>query len=208
VTVVTQVLVDANDPAFQKPSKPIGSFVTEEKARQYESEGWQVVEDKARGGWRRIIASPDPKKIIELAAIKALLEQGFVVIAVGGGGIPVVEDSAENDDLRGRPAVIDKDLATSLLACDIGADLFLISTDVEKVALHFNTPDQRWLDRMTAAEARTYQAGGHFGAGSMGPKIEAVLRFLENGGEQGLITTPENIRRALDGKTGTWIVRA
>jgi carbamate kinase len=206
-TVVTQVLVDANDPAFQNPTKPIGSFVSEEKARQFEAEGWQVAEDKARGGWRRVIASPQPRRIVELDAIQTLIGQGFIVIAVGGGGIPVVEDPAEGGDLRGRPAVIDKDLATSLLAASIEADLFLISTDVEKVAIHFNTPDQQWLDRMTVAEARKYQAEGHFGAGSMGPKIEAVLRFLESGGEKALITTPENIYRALEGKTGTWIVR-
>lgn len=205
-TVVTQVLVDANDPAFQNPTKPIGSFVSEEKARQFEAEGWQVVEDKARGGWRRVIASPQPKRIVELDAIKALIGQGFVVIAVGGGGIPVVEDPDDNDDLRGRPAVIDKDLATSLLAANIEADLLLISTDVEKVAIHFSTPNQQWLDKMTVAEARQYQAEGHFGAGSMGPKIEAVLRFLESGGDQALITTPENIYRALEGQTGTWIV--
>lgn len=206
VTVVTQVLVDSKDSAFQNPTKPIGSFVSKEKAHQFEAEGWQVMEDKARGGWRRVVASPQPKAIIELEAIKTLIERNFVVISVGGGGIPVVEDEEVNGELRGRPAVIDKDLATSLLAANIDADLFLISTDVAQVALNFNTPDQQWLDRITLDETRKYQAEGHFGAGSMGPKIEAVIRFLESGGEQALITTPENIRRALDGETGTWIV--
>ena len=202
VSLVTQVLVDKDDPAFQNPSKPIGGFMDEESARRFEEDGWQVIEDAGRG-WRRVVASPIPLEIIELEAIRTLVEKGFVVIAVGGGGIPVVR---EDGRLRGVFAVIDKDRASSLLATGLDADLFLISTAVEKVALNFNKPDQKWLDRMTISEARRYLEEGHFAPGSMAPKIEAVIRFLENGGKQALITDPPNIARALAGQTGTWIV--
>ncbi len=202
VSVVTQVLVDANDPAFQNPTKGIGGYLNEEQAEMFRREGWTVVDDAGRG-YRRMIASPIPKRIVELDAIKALIAQGFIVISTGGGGIPVIED--ENGDLRGTYAVIDKDRATALLATGIQADLFLISTAVEKVALNYNKPDQRWLDRMTVSEARRYMEEGHFAEGSMKPKIEAVIAFLENGGKQALITNPENIARALAGETGTWI---
>jgi len=203
-TVVTQVLVDRNDPAFQKPSKPIGSFMEEAAARQHrEQDGWAVVEDAGRG-WRRVVASPIPKQIIEQAAIESLIQAGFVVISAGGGGIPVVED--EHGDLTGVEAVIDKDFAGSLLASSLKADLFLISTAVEKVALRYNQPDQQALDRLTLAEAKRYLAEGHFAKGSMGPKIEAIIKFLEQGGKQALITNPENIERALEGKTGTYVV--
>lgn len=204
VTVVTQVLVGAQDPAFENPTKPIGGFLPEDKAREFEDEGWRIVEDPAGRGWRRVVASPQPKQVIELDAVITLLKQGFVVVTVGGGGIPVVEDASGNR--QGVYAVIDKDLATSLLATGVGADLFLISTDIEQVAVNFNKPGQRWIDRMTASEAKAYLKEGHFAAGSMGPKVEAVLRFLDSGGEQGLITSPENIRRALNSETGTWIV--
>ncbi|MBF8256052.1 MAG: yahI [Anaerolineales bacterium] len=204
-TVVTQVLVDRNDPAFQKPSKPIGSFMEEAAARQHrEQDGWAVVEDAGRG-WRRVVASPIPKQIIEQAAIESLIQAGFVVISAGGGGIPVVED--EHGDLTGVEAVIDKDFAGSLLASSLKADLFLISTAVEKVALRYNQPDQQALDRLTLAEAKRYLAEGHFAKGSMGPKIEAIIKFLEQGGKQALITNPENIERALEGKTGTYVVQ-
>jgi carbamate kinase len=203
VTVVTQVLVDKNDPAFQKPSKPIGSFMKEAEARvKIEADGWAMVEDAGRG-WRRVVPSPLPQRIVEAQAIQTLIGQGFVVIGVGGGGIPVMED--EQGDLVGVEAVIDKDYASALLANSIQADLFVISTAVEKVALHYNTPRQKWLDRLTLAEARQYLAEGHFHKGSMGPKIEAILSFLEHGGRQALITNPENIGRALAGETGTWI---
>jgi carbamate kinase len=203
-TVVTQVLVDRADPAFQKPSKPIGSFMDEAAAKKHRADdGWSVVEDAGRG-WRRVVASPLPKQIIEQAAIESLIRAGFVVISAGGGGIPVVED--DKGELVGVEAVIDKDFAGSLLASSIKADLFLISTAVEKVALRYNQPDQKWLERLTLDEARGYLAEGHFAKGSMGPKIEAIIKFLEQGGKQALITNPENIERALDGKTGTYVV--
>jgi len=202
-TVVTQVLVDKDDPAFQNPSKPIGPFLDQESAlKRRDEEGWDVVEDAGRG-WRRVVASPIPRRIIERDAIKDLIDAGFVVIAVGGGGIPVVED---NGELKGAAAVIDKDYASSLLALNIGVDLFLISTAVEKVALNFGQPNQKWLDRMTLAEARQYLEEGHFAPGSMGPKIKAIVDFLEGGGKEALITNPENIERALAGKTGTRLV--
>lgn len=202
-TVVTQVLVDRNDPAFQNPTKPIGSFMTEEEAmRRKQEEGWDVVEDAGRG-WRRVVPSPLPRRVIEADAVMELLEAGFVVITVGGGGIPVVED--EHGNLQGCAAVIDKDYASSLLARSIGADLFLISTAVEKVALNFGKPNQQWLDHMTLAEAKRYLAEGHFAPGSMGPKIQAIIWFLEAGGKKAIITNPENIERALKGETGTHI---
>ena len=203
--VVTQVVVDGNDPGFVNPTKGIGGFTTEEKARQFEKEGWMVQEDAGRG-WRRMIASPMPLKIVEKDAIHLLIDADFVVVAVGGGGIPVVED--ENGLLKGVFAVIDKDRASSLLAADLNADLLLISTAVEKVALNFNKPDQLWLDKITLSEAKKYYADGHFLSGSMGPKIEAIIAFLEaNPSGQGLITDPPHIVDALDGKTGTWIVQ-
>jgi carbamate kinase len=201
--VVTQVLVDRNDPGFQNPTKGIGGFATEDKAREFETDGWRVVEDAGRG-WRRVIASPLPLRIVELDAIRTLVEAGFVVITVGGGGIPVVED--EDGNLAGTRAVIDKDWATSLLGQQLGVDLFLISTAVPQVAINFNKPDEQWLAKMSAAEAGAYHAEGHFKPGSMGPKIEAVLAFLEaHPAGKALITDPPNIARALDGETGTWI---
>ncbi|MBN2471381.1 MAG: carbamate kinase [Anaerolineae bacterium] len=203
-TVITQTVVDNADPAFQNPDKGIGGFMDEDRARQFEADGWTVAEDAGRG-WRRMIASPEPVRIVEQDAIQGLVAQGMIVIAVGGGGIPVYED--EKGNLHGTRAVIDKDRATSLLARNINADLLLISTAVEKVALNFNTPEEKWLDRMTLAEARQYMAEGHFKPGSMLPKIQAIVAFLENGGETALITDPPNIVRALNGETGTWITR-
>jgi len=202
-TVVTQVLVDKDDPAFQNPSKPIGPFLDQETAlKRRDDEGWDVVEDAGRG-WRRVVPSPIPRRIIERDAIKNLIDTGFVVIAVGGGGIPVIE---ENGELKGTAAVIDKDYASSLLALAIGVDLFLISTAVEKVALNFGQPNQEWLDRMTLAEAKQYLEEGHFAPGSMYPKIKAIVDFLERGGKEALVTSPENIERALAGETGTRVV--
>ncbi len=204
VTVVTQVEVSADDPAFGHPTKPIGSFLTETEALQRRhEEGWVVVEDAGRG-WRRVVASPEPRRIVELAAIRHLLDDGFVVIAAGGGGIPVVADGAGN--LHGVPAVIDKDLASALLAVELAADLLLISTSVEHVFVDFGTPDQRPVARLSAAEARRLLAEGtHFKAGSMEPKIRAVLSFLDGGGHEAIITTPRLIEAALAGEAGTRI---
>ena len=201
--VVTQVLVDRNDPGFKNPTKGIGGFTSQEKAEHFEEEGWIVKEDAGRG-WRRMIASPIPLKIVEFNAIRNLIDSGFILVGVGGGGIPVIED--ENGQLQGVFAVIDKDRASALLASELKADLLLISTAVEKVALNFNKPDQKNLDRMTLAEARRYYQEGHFLSGSMGPKIEALIAFLEaNPNGKGLITDPPHIVDALNGKTGTWI---
>ena len=205
-TVVTQVEVGADDPAFQNPTKPIGSFMDEEQAmRRKEQDGWDVVEDAGRG-WRRVVASPLPKRIVEEPAVKQLMGAGMIVITVGGGGIPVVAD--EKGKLHGVAAVIDKDFASSLLATRLNVDVFIISTAVEKVALNFGKPDEKWLDHMTLAEAKAYLASGkHFAKGSMAPKIQAVINFLEAGGEKAIITDPPNITRALAGETGTIITR-
>ena len=203
-TIVTQVLVDRDDPAFQNPTKPIGTFMDEvEAVRRTETEGWNVVEDAGRG-WRRVVASPLPQRVIERDAVKELLDAGFVVITVGGGGIPVVKD--DDGNLVGTAAVIDKDFASSLLGQSIGADLLLISTAVEKVSLNFGKPNQVNLDQMTVAEAKWYIEKGHFAPGSMLPKIQAIIWFLETGGKEAIITNPENIERALAGETGTRIV--
>ncbi len=204
-TVVTQVEVSRHDPAFQNPAKPIGSFMDETQAEHRRQEGWSVVEDAGRG-WRRVVPSPLPQRIVEETVIKQLIAAGVIVIAVGGGGIPVVADEAGN--LKGIAAVIDKDYASSLLASSIGADLFIISTAVEKVALNFGKPDQQWLDHLTMAQAKAYLTeGGHFAKGSMAPKIQAVVNFLEQGGQEAIITNPENLERALAGQTGTRITK-
>jgi carbamate kinase len=205
VAVVTQVEVSADDPAFQSPSKPIGSFMGQPEAmRRRDEEGWSVKEDAGRG-WRRVVPSPEPIRIVEVDAIRSLIENRFVVISVGGGGIPVVADA--DGELTGIAAVIDKDHACSLLANEIGAELFLVTTAIEKVALDFGQPTQRWIDRMTLSEAKEYLAEGtHFLPGSMAPKIEAVVDFLERGGGTAIITDPENVERALAGETGTHIV--
>lgn len=202
VTVVTQTLIDADDPAFQNPTKPVGSFMTEEEARVYEAEGWQVVEDAGRG-WRRVVPSPKPVAIQEINAIKALMMDNYLIIAGGGGGIPVIRN--DKGSLRGVPAVIDKDLSSALLAELLRADLFMISTGVEKVAVDFNTPQQRNLDKMTLSEGRVYQQEGQFPPGNMGPKIEACLQFVQHGGPKAIITNPPNLLRALKGETGTHI---
>jgi len=205
VTLICQTEVAADDPAFARPSKPIGSFMDAGQADRRRAEGWDIIEDANRG-WRRVVASPQPLRIVELPSIRRLLDAGTVVITAGGGGIPVVAD--ESGNLRGVAAVIDKDLGSALLASDIGADLFVISTAVEKVALEFGTPQQRWVDHLTLAEARQHLAEGrHFAAGSMAPKIQAVVSFLERGGTEALITDPDNLERALAGQTGTRITR-
>jgi carbamate kinase len=208
VALVTQTCVSADDPAFAKPAKPVGAFFDEATARRREKAlGWTVMEDAGRG-WRRTVPSPEPLEIVEHEVIARLLAQGCVVIACGGGGIPVVRDYARR--LSGVEAVIDKDLASALLAEQLGADLLLIPTGVEQVAVNFGTPEQRWLDRLSLAEARELIAQGQFGAGSMQPKVEAIMRFVSrsrgNGRDvSGLITSPTAIRDALTHKTGTWI---
>jgi carbamate kinase len=203
VTVVTQVVVDSDDPGFDNPTKPIGPFYDEDRARHYQREqDWAIIEDAGRG-WRRVVPSPIPKEIVELEAIRTLLAAGFVVVGVGGGGIPVVRD--EQGDLHGVEAVIDKDYASGLLATGLEADLLLISTAVEKVYLNYGKPDQKPLDHLTVAEVREYLDQGHFPPGSMGPKMRAVVQFLERGGQEALITSPENLARALRGETGTRI---
>jgi carbamate kinase len=210
VTVVTQTRVSRDDPAFRKPAKPIGAFFDEPTARKRQQElGWTLMEDAGRG-WRRTVASPQPLEIMEREVIASLLAQGCIVIACGGGGIPVVVD--EKQQISGVEAVIDKDLASALLAEQLGADLLLIPTGVEQVAINFGKPDQRWLDTLSLEEAKTLIAQDQFGAGSMLPKIEAIMRFVSHsrasgGNGKGLITSPEAIRRALDQKTGTWITQ-
>jgi len=204
VTVVTQVLVDRNDPAMQNPSKPIGSFYKEDEAKaKMAQDGWAMVEDAGRG-WRRVVPSPQPQEIIERAAIETLIKNGFIVVAAGGGGIPVVRD--EEGNLSGVEGVIDKDLASSLLATRLNADLLLISTAVEKASLYYNKPNQQDLDTITLNEAKRYYDEGHFAKGSMGPKVRAILNYLEQGGRAALVTKPETIGRALSGRTGTWIM--
>jgi carbamate kinase len=203
VTLICQTQVAADDPAFANPSKPIGSFMDAEQAERRRGEGWHVIEDAHRG-WRRVVPSPQPIRIVELPAIRRLLEAGTVVITAGGGGIPVV---AEAGELRGVAAVIDKDLASALLATAIEADLFVIATAVDQVALDFGTPRQRWVSKLSLAEAKHYLAQGrHFAPGSMAPKIQAVIAYLERGGKEALISTPENLERGLAGLAGTRIV--
>ena len=205
VTVVTQVEVDREDPAFQNPTKPIGSYMEEAEARRRrDEEGWDVMEDAGRG-WRRVVASPIPKRIVEEQAVKELIDAGFVVITVGGGGIPVIAHAEGN--LSGVAAVIDKDYASGLLANTIGAELFIISTAVEKVALNFGRENEEWVDKMTLSEAKRHlEEGTHFAKGSMAPKIQACVWYLERGGGEALITDPKNVELALAGETGTRIV--
>lgn len=205
VSVVTQVLVDEEDPAFTNPSKPIGGFLSQSEAAQFEAMGWRVVEDAGRG-WRRVVASPKPVRIVEQEAIRRLIATGCIVIAVGGGGIPVVQNhKGELRELKGVYAVIDKDWASGLLATNLNVDLFLISTGVEQIAIHFNKPEQQNLKQETAESLSHYLAEGHFAAGSMKPKVEAVLTFLQKSGKSALITNPNNIARALRHETGTWV---
>lgn len=202
-TIITQMRVDPDDPAFANPDKPIGGFLTLEEAEKARAGGWHVVEDAGRG-WRRAVASPKPLVVNEINAIQALVLAGYIVIACGGGGVPVVRN--EVGSLRGVDAVIDKDRASSLLAQTLRADLLLISTGVEKVSLNFNTRDEYALDVMTLQEAHRYLDEGHFARGSMYPKIEAAVDFVHNGGPRAIITNPANLTRALHHETGTRIV--
>jgi carbamate kinase len=202
--IVTQTVVDAADPGFQNPSKPIGPFYSAATAREHrDNEGWAMREDAGRG-WRRVVASPRPLEIIEEPAIETLLENDIIVVAVGGGGIPVVR--REDGSLEGVGAVIDKDWASCLLARNLGAEKFLLSTAIDKVALNFGKPNQTEIDRMNVAEARGYLEEGHFAAGSMEPKIEAAIDFLESGGQEVIITQPHLLEDAIHGRAGTHIV--
>jgi carbamate kinase len=199
-SVVTQVVVREDDPAFGNPTKPVGPYYTAEEAGEKTKRlGWHMTEDAERG-FRRVVASPVPHEIVEHRMIRAAVEDDIIVIAVGGGGVPVVRRA---DRLYGVEAVVDKDRASALLARLVNADLFIISTDIEKVCLNYRQPGQRTLDRVAATDAKRYMAEGHFPPGSMGPKIESVIQFLESGGVHAIITSPENLGRAVDGDTGT-----
>ncbi len=203
VTLVTQIVVGEQDPAFRRPTKPIGPFYNEEKARQLAREkGWTVVEDAGRG-WRRVVPSPMPLEIVEIEAIRRLLKAGAIVIAAGGGGIPVARQWDRS--LHGVEAVIDKDLASSLLGRMLGFETLVIVTGVERVSLHYGTPEQRDLERATADELARWMNEGHFPAGSMGPKIQAAIEFVRGGGREVIVTRPERIREALAGETGTHV---
>lgn len=204
VALVTQVEVDPASPAFQAPSKPIGSFMDEATARaRAKQEGWAIGEEAGRG-WRRLVPSPEPIAIVELDAVRTLVEAGFVVTAVGGGGIPVVRDA--EGQLHGVEAVIDKDHASSLLATALVADQFVISTAVPQVCLNFGTPDEQPVARLTLAEARRHLAEGQFHEGSMAPKMRAIVRYLERGGQRAVVTRPQDLELAVDGRAGTQIV--
>ena len=203
-TVVTRVEVDRDDPAFSSPTKPIGSFYSEEQIDDLKKKHpeWQMIYDSGRG-YRRVVPSPFPKRIIEKDAIECLLRQGFCVVGVGGGGIPVIKN--EKDEYEGVDAVIDKDSASGLLASQLKADVLLISTTVEKVFLNYGKPDEKPLDRISLEQARKYMKEGHFASGSMLPKIKAALDFLERGGEKAIITDPVSLKSALRGEGGTCI---
>ena len=202
--VITQVLVDPEDPSFVNPTKPIGPFMSEAEARERaENEGWAIAEDANRG-WRRVVPSPAPIEILEMAVIRTLVENDTIVVAAGGGGIPVIRKP--DGSLRPRPAVIDKDAASCLLARELGAKILIFSTNVDKVALNLGTPEQTDIDRMTAAECRRYLDEGHFAVGSMRPKIEAALAFLDAGGEEVIVTQPHHLEEAMRGGQGTHIV--
>ncbi|MDD2911993.1 MAG: carbamate kinase [Candidatus Bipolaricaulis anaerobius] len=203
-TIVTQVLVDKADPAFENPTKPVGPFYSAEEAKRLQAEkGWHVVEDAGRG-WRRVVPSPDPKEIVEREAIRLLVENRAIVVASGGGGIPVIK---EDGTYRGVEAVIDKDLAGERLAEDVGAAVFLILTDVDRVRLNYKRPGEKVLDRLTVAEAKGYAQQGHFAKGSMEPKVKACVRFIEAGGERAVIASLAQAVEAAEGRAGTQVVR-
>ena len=203
VCLLTQTVVDPKDPAFQHPSKPIGSGYSEADAERKKRDGWVMVEDAGRG-YRRLVPSPRPLRIVETTAIRALMDAGFVVIACGGGGIPVVEVAP--GVYRGVEAVVDKDFASGLLAASLGVPVFVVSTGVEKVAIHYRKPGQRFLDRVTVSEARRHLDAGEFPEGSMGPKVRAAMEFIARGGKRAIITTPAHLEDAVAGRTGTHIV--
>jgi carbamate kinase len=200
--LVTRTLVDPDDPHFRAPSKPIGRFLPEAEARLMMEHG-QVWQDRGAKGWRRVVASPEPREVLDAAAISALLAAGFVVVAAGGGGIPVIRDER---GIRGVEAVIDKDLTAAVLGRDVGADVLVIATDVPAVSLDFGTAAERPLGTVTVDELRGFQAAGHFASGSMGPKVEAACRFVEAGGVRAAITALESIAAAAAGRAGTVVV--
>jgi carbamate kinase len=204
VTVVTQVLVDPRDPAFNEPTKPIGPFLTREVAETRRDElGWVIVEDEARG-WRRVVPSPLPQKVVQRKMIRDAAREGHIVIAAGGGGIPIIKDAA--NDYAGVEAVIDKDFTTGLLGTEIGAEFLIILSPVPNVYLDFNTPEQQPLNAVTLEEIEKHIADGHFPPGSMGPKVEAIRKFLRAGGKRGLITNPDNLPDAMEGRAGTHFI--
>ncbi len=204
VAVVTQVVVDREDPSMKNPTKPVGRFYTEAEAKGMMAEGKHMVEDAGRG-WRHVVPSPKPSRVVESRIIRQLMEEGVIVIACGGGGMPVyIEDDGTYEGVDG---VVDKDHASSVLAREVGADEFIILTEVDKVALNFNQPGQRFLDRLTVAEARQYLAEGHFHKGSMGPKVEAVVEFIEHGGKSAIIASLDKAYDALHGRAGTHFTR-
>jgi carbamate kinase len=201
-TVITQVLVDRNDSAFRNPTKFIGPWYSEEEAREKDKLGWVMKYDVGKG-WRRVVPSPDPIKQVEIEAIRRMVDSGIIVIASGGGGIPVVDE----EELEGVDAVIDKDLAGERLASSLGADVFMILTDVEKIAINFKRENQKFLDVLTIEEAKKYYEEGHFPPGNMGPKVLAAIRFVERTGKTAIITSLDKAVDALDGKTGTRIIK-
>jgi carbamate kinase len=204
VSIVTQVVVDPDDPAFSEPTKPVGETIPAERVEALEAQGWTLVEDRKRQGFRRVVASPDPKEIVEAEAIRAVVEEGVIAIAVGGGGIPVTQD--EHGDLRGAHAVIDKDLASSLLASDLGAAGLLILTDVPQVSIGYGTPTEEPVAELTVSRARSLMQAGEFPAGSMGPKIEALVRFVEVAGGFAALGAIDHAADILAGRAGTRIV--
>jgi carbamate kinase len=204
VTMITQVLVERDDPAFQNPSKPIGPFLTKAQAEERRDRlGWKIMEDAGRG-WRRLVASPRPTRVVQRLMIRDSARAGHIVVACGGGGIPIVR--GQNRDYEGIEAVIDKDLTSSVLASEIGAELLIILTDVPQVCIHYGKPEQKALGAVTLEEIESLQAEGHFGKGSMGPKVEAIVSFLKAGGKRGLITSPARLGDAMDGRAGTHFI--
>jgi carbamate kinase len=205
VTAVTQVLVDGDDPAFRDPTKPIGPFLSQEEAERRRAElGWKVREDAAGRGWRRLVPSPRPQRVVQRDMIREGARSGHIVVACGGGGIPIIRDAG--DRFVGIEAVIDKDLTSSVLASNIGATLLIILTDVPQVLVHFGKPEQRPIGAVTLEEIERYHADGHFPAGSMGPKIEAVIQFLRSGGSRALITNPDSLPEAIEGRAGSHFI--
>jgi len=205
--LVTRTLVNGDDPLFREPTKPVGRFLPKDKAEVFIAHG-QIWEDRGEKGWRRVVASPEPLSVVDAGAIHALVAAGFVVVCAGGGGIPVVDDGQNGHALRGVEAVIDKDLTAAILAREVGADTLVIATDVPNVMVDFGTPDQRPLGRVTVAELREHAAQGQFARGSMGPKVDAALRFVEGGGARAVITSLEHIADAVSGDDAGTIVTA